>query len=144
MEEKYSRNWFDHILPVLVRSANRSNGCSLMRFSGQSPRAQYPFSYNSCAAMLGRQRRYHEARVGSFVQVLGFGNHPSLPAPGVLGGIPEFGEHPGGRLGLEILLLGLRQLRGDLFLQALILCQPEDIVEALNLSLPVGRFTSTV
>src|SRR5512135_1348254 len=49
IEEKNSRTWLARIVPALVRSANRCNCCSLIRFSA-SPRPQSSSSYNPLAA----------------------------------------------------------------------------------------------
>src|SRR5664280_376659 len=83
---------------------------------------------------LSPQRGHYEARIGAFGDVLGLGDHPPLAAPGVLGRIEEFTEHPGGRFGLLVLLLRLRHLLFDQFLQPRILRQPEDIVHTLALA----------
>ena len=84
--------------------------------------------------VIGMSACHHEARIGAFVQVLGFGDHPPLTAPGFLGGIEEFGEQAGGRFAFLILLLRLRHLRLDQFLQTRILRQPEDVVDVLALA----------
>ena len=66
--------------------------------------------------------------------MLGFGDDPPRATPAILRRVEELREHSGGRLGLHVLLLGLRHLGSDLFLQTRILRQSEDVVDALALA----------
>src|SRR6266436_2232936 len=80
------------------------------------------------------QRRHHEPRVFSLLQMLGLGHYPSRTAPTLLRLIGEFFEQPGGAAGLLVLGFRLSHLLRDSRLQTFVFRQTQQIVHAFRLT----------